>query len=86
MPKVAPSSPNIVYAITESQQGYVYRSDNYGENWTKTSDDARTREDEGFMRAEVVNEAEHTLEDAETEYQNVLATAGEGEEIGRAHV
>jgi len=40
--KVAPSSPNIVYAITESQQGYVYRSDNYGENWTKTSDDART--------------------------------------------
>lgn len=40
--KVAPSSPNVVYAITESQQGYVWRSDNHGETWTKTSDDART--------------------------------------------
>ncbi|MFN8668738.1 MAG: hypothetical protein U0164_16275 [Gemmatimonadaceae bacterium] len=40
--KVAPSSPNVVYAITESQQGFVFRSDNYGETWTKTSDDART--------------------------------------------
>lgn len=40
--KVAPSSPNIVYAIIESPDGYVYRSDNHGETWRKTSDDAST--------------------------------------------
>jgi photosystem II stability/assembly factor-like uncharacterized protein len=40
--KVAPSSPNVVYAITESQQGYVWRSDDHGESWRKTSDDAAT--------------------------------------------
>lgn len=40
--KVAPSSPNVVYAIAESKEGYVWRSDNYGETWRKTSDDSRT--------------------------------------------
>lgn len=40
--KVAPSSPNVVYAVTESQQGYVWRSDDYGATWRKTSDDAAT--------------------------------------------
>lgn len=40
--KVAPSSPNVVYAIAESKEGFVWRSDNFGETWRKTSDDART--------------------------------------------
>ncbi|MBK8060172.1 MAG: glycosyl hydrolase [Gemmatimonadetes bacterium] len=40
--KVAPSSPNTVYAITESKEGFVYRSDDFGETWRKTSDDSRT--------------------------------------------
>jgi photosystem II stability/assembly factor-like uncharacterized protein len=40
--KVAPSSPNIVYAIAESKAGYVWRSDDHGETWRKTSDDAAT--------------------------------------------
>ncbi|MGQ0646703.1 MAG: WD40/YVTN/BNR-like repeat-containing protein [Gemmatimonadaceae bacterium] len=40
--KVAPSSPNIVYAVAESKLGYVWRSDDYGETWRKTSDDAAT--------------------------------------------
>lgn len=40
--KVAPSSPNTVFAIVESPDGYVYRSDNAGETWRRTSDDART--------------------------------------------
>ena len=40
--KVAPSSPNVVYAIAESKEGYVWRSDDFGESWRKTSDDAAT--------------------------------------------
>jgi photosystem II stability/assembly factor-like uncharacterized protein len=40
--KVAPSSPNVVYAIAESKEGYVWRSDDFGETWRKTSDDAAT--------------------------------------------
>ena len=40
--KVAPSSPNIVYAVAESREGYVWRSDDSGESWRKTSDDAAT--------------------------------------------
>ncbi len=40
--KVAPSSPNVVYAVAESRDAYVWRSDDFGENWRKTSDDAAT--------------------------------------------
>ncbi len=40
--KVAPSSPNIVYAVAEAREGYVWRSDDFGETWRKTSDDAAT--------------------------------------------
>lgn len=41
--KVAPSSPNVVYAILENRkEGYVWRSDDYGENWRRVSDDAKT--------------------------------------------
>jgi len=40
--KVAPSSPNIVYAVAEAREGYVWRSDDFGEHWRKTSDDAAT--------------------------------------------
>ncbi|HLL13475.1 MAG TPA: hypothetical protein VK388_00210 [Pyrinomonadaceae bacterium] len=38
--KVAPSSPNIVYAITESKEGTLYRSDDAGENWRRVSNQA----------------------------------------------
>ena len=40
--KVAPSSPNIVYAVAETREGYVFKSTDYGETWTKTSDNAHT--------------------------------------------
>ena len=40
--KVAPSSPNIVYAVAETREGYVFKSTDYGETWTKTSDNANT--------------------------------------------
>lgn len=40
--KVAPSSPNIVYAVAEAREGYVWRSDDHGDTWRKTSDDAAT--------------------------------------------
>ena len=41
--KVAPSSPNTVYAILESRkEGYVWRSDDHGETWRRVSDDAKT--------------------------------------------
>ncbi len=40
--KVAPSSPNIVYAIAEAREGYVWRSDDFGVNWKMTSDNAAT--------------------------------------------
>ena len=40
--KVAPSSPNIVYAVAETQEGYVFKSTDYGETWVKTSDNANT--------------------------------------------
>jgi len=40
--KVAPSAPNVVYAVAESREGYVWRSDDFGETWRKTSDDAAT--------------------------------------------
>ncbi|HYP01153.1 MAG TPA: hypothetical protein VER76_13255, partial [Pyrinomonadaceae bacterium] len=38
--KVAPSSPNIVYAITESKDGTLYRSDDAGDNWRRVSNQA----------------------------------------------
>ncbi|MBK6487034.1 MAG: hypothetical protein IPF98_09225 [Gemmatimonadetes bacterium] len=40
--KVAPSSPNIVYAVAEAREGYVWRSDDFGETWRATSHDAAT--------------------------------------------
>ena len=40
--KVAPSSPNIVYAVAETREGYVFKSTDNGETWTKTSDNAHT--------------------------------------------
>ena len=40
--KVAPSSPNIVYAVAETKEGYVFRSDDYGETWRKVSSNANT--------------------------------------------
>ena len=40
--KVAPSSPNTVYAIAEAKEGYVWRSDDHGVNWRMTSNNAAT--------------------------------------------
>ena len=40
--KVAPSMPNIVYAVAETREGYVFKSTDNGETWTKTSDNAHT--------------------------------------------
>lgn len=34
---IAPSKPNIVYAMIESKESGLYRSDNRGESWTKMS-------------------------------------------------
>jgi len=38
--KVAPSSPNVVYAITESKEGTLYRSDDAGDTWRRVSNQA----------------------------------------------
>ncbi|MCU0648830.1 MAG: hypothetical protein MUF00_12585 [Gemmatimonadaceae bacterium] len=38
--KVAPSNPNTVYVVAESQEGYLFRSDDQGETWRKVSDNA----------------------------------------------
>jgi photosystem II stability/assembly factor-like uncharacterized protein len=35
--KVAPSNPNVVYAITEAKDGILYRSDDKGETWRRVS-------------------------------------------------
>ena len=40
--KVAPSRPSTLYALTESREGYVWRSDDYGATWRATSNDAAT--------------------------------------------
>lgn len=40
--KVAPSNPNVVYAVIETKEGYVFRSDNRGDTWTMVSDNANT--------------------------------------------
>jgi photosystem II stability/assembly factor-like uncharacterized protein len=40
--KVAPSSPNVVYVVAETREGYVFRSDDHGESWQKVSDNAHT--------------------------------------------
>ena len=40
--KVAPSRPSTLYALTESRDGYVWRSDDYGSTWRATSQDAAT--------------------------------------------
>jgi photosystem II stability/assembly factor-like uncharacterized protein len=37
--KVAPSNPNVVYAMTESKEGTLYRSEDRGESWTQVSKD-----------------------------------------------
>ncbi len=36
---VAPSNPNRIYALIESNQGILWRSDDGGKNWTMTSND-----------------------------------------------
>jgi photosystem II stability/assembly factor-like uncharacterized protein len=38
---VAPTNPNIVYAIVDAKQGGIYRSDDAGASWRKTSEEAR---------------------------------------------
>jgi photosystem II stability/assembly factor-like uncharacterized protein len=40
--KVAASSPNVVYVVAETREGYVFRSDDHGETWRKVSDNAHT--------------------------------------------
>ncbi len=40
--KVAPSSPNVVYIVAETREGYVFRSDDHGDTWRKVSDNAHT--------------------------------------------
>ncbi|MFV1981350.1 MAG: WD40/YVTN/BNR-like repeat-containing protein, partial [Rhodothermia bacterium] len=40
---IAPSSPDIVYAIVESEQNAVYRSEDGGRKWAKRSDDKDPR-------------------------------------------
>jgi photosystem II stability/assembly factor-like uncharacterized protein len=39
--RVAPSNSNVVYAITESKEGTLYRSDDRGENFRQVSKEAR---------------------------------------------
>lgn len=39
--KVAPSNPNVVYVIAESNEGTLFRSDNRGESFQRISDDTR---------------------------------------------
>ncbi|MCM3872008.1 MAG: hypothetical protein ND895_15090 [Pyrinomonadaceae bacterium] len=39
--RVAPSNPNVVYAITEAKEGTLYRSDDRGETFRRVSEDAR---------------------------------------------
>jgi photosystem II stability/assembly factor-like uncharacterized protein len=39
--KVAPSSPNVVYVMAESDEGTLFRSDDRGETFVKTTDDVR---------------------------------------------
>jgi photosystem II stability/assembly factor-like uncharacterized protein len=41
---VAPSNPDRVYAIVESEKGGLYRSDDGGESWTLTSGDRNIRQ------------------------------------------
>jgi photosystem II stability/assembly factor-like uncharacterized protein len=38
--RVAPSNPNVVYAMTEAKEGTLYRSDDRGENWKMVSKQA----------------------------------------------
>ena len=40
--KVAPSNPNVVYAVAEAREGYVWRSDDRGATWRMTSNNAAT--------------------------------------------
>ncbi|MEP7345320.1 MAG: glycosyl hydrolase, partial [Gemmatimonadaceae bacterium] len=57
--KVAPSSPNVVYVVAETREGYVFRSDDHGDSWQKVSDNAHTL-GRGFyyadLRVDPVNE------------------------------
>lgn len=39
--KIAPSDPNVVYVIAESNDGILFRSDDRGESFRKVSDDVR---------------------------------------------
>lgn len=39
--KIAPSNPDVVYVIAESDEGTLFRSDDKGESFTKVSDDVR---------------------------------------------
>lgn len=40
--KVAPSNPRTVYAVMETKEGFVFRSDDAGESWQKVSSNANT--------------------------------------------
>jgi photosystem II stability/assembly factor-like uncharacterized protein len=39
--RVAPSNPNVVYAMVEAKEGTLYRSDDRGENWRMVSKETR---------------------------------------------
>ena len=41
---IAPSDPDIYYAIIESKTGGVFRSEDAGKTWTKTSDNSNLRQ------------------------------------------
>ncbi|HVF50849.1 MAG TPA: hypothetical protein VNA19_12225 [Pyrinomonadaceae bacterium] len=57
--KVAPSNPNVVYAIMEAKEGTLYRSDDRGETWRNVSKETRIVS-RGFyytdLRVDPVNE------------------------------
>jgi photosystem II stability/assembly factor-like uncharacterized protein len=60
---IAPSNPNIVYAIVDAKEGGLYRSDDAGATWKRTSNEARTWGRGWYFCNAVVDPA-----DAETVY------------------
>ncbi|HKJ93120.1 MAG TPA: YCF48-related protein, partial [Longimicrobiales bacterium] len=52
---VAPSSPNVVYAVIQAKDGGVFRSDDSGQTWTPVNDDWKLRQRAFYYMAITVN-------------------------------
>ena len=86
--RVAPSNSNVVYAMVESKEGTLYRSDDRGDNWRAVSKEARIVS-RGFyytrVRVDPLNE-NHVFAVASTLFSSIDGDKSFRSITGRTHI